>query len=361
MKLQRGFLSALLVCFYASDTHAHSFNADGTHAGEPPSREAAPQQPNDVLQGLIDSAKVWEVEEDLTLCFMDGAIDTQEFFLQVVKDWENAAPGLTIDGTVNGAPRNCADEVTELRISFNQEGNWSYVGTDAEKIPAKEATLNIGTLTGPLTNRLRKRTRGSILHEFGHALGLKHEHQHPDSNCEAQLDWPTVYSAFEAFEVPWNKQKVDANIRPIIAKEIELTPYDRSSVMHYALPAKWFLQKTQATCYVEKANILSDGDKAIAAERYPATLEEQKEYFDRLIGNAATVAGSDKFNRKDRELFVEEFNAALPQSIINVSGNVSMSQSGGINVQGNVTDSAIIENFNGGALNLNGGAVSAND
>ena len=29
----------------------------------------------------------------------------------------------------------------------------------------------------------------TVRHEFGHALGLEHEHQHPDEGCEAEFLW----------------------------------------------------------------------------------------------------------------------------------------------------------------------------
>jgi hypothetical protein len=30
---------------------------------------------------------------------------------------------------------------------------------------------------------------GTVRHEFGHALGLEHEHQHPEGGCDAEWRW----------------------------------------------------------------------------------------------------------------------------------------------------------------------------
>ena len=47
-------------------------------------------------------------------------------------------------------------------------GSWSYIGTDALHIPKESKTMNLGFID-----------RSTVMHEFGHALGLIHEHQSP--------------------------------------------------------------------------------------------------------------------------------------------------------------------------------------
>jgi hypothetical protein len=69
--------------------------------------------------------------------------------------------------------------ISQLRISFDfRSGSWSYVGMDNLKITdAEEATMNLGGIWN--TKQISANERGAILHEFGHALGLMHEHQSP--------------------------------------------------------------------------------------------------------------------------------------------------------------------------------------
>ena len=47
-------------------------------------------------------------------------------------------------------------------------GSWSYIGADAATIPKESFTMNLGFVD-----------RSTVLHEFGHSLGLIHEHQSP--------------------------------------------------------------------------------------------------------------------------------------------------------------------------------------
>jgi len=55
---------------------------------------------------------------------------------------------------------------TDIRIGFDSnDGAWSYIGTDSSN---KWKTINLGFIDC-----------GTVLHEFGHALGLIHKHQSP--------------------------------------------------------------------------------------------------------------------------------------------------------------------------------------
>ena len=79
-----------------------------------------------------------------------------------------------------------------------------------------------------------------VIHEFGHALGLSHEHQRSDfwtnvrdfidigkmqESIKAQLDEKISDSEFKEY---WKNQWDKAEI-PVAGK----TNYDRDSVMHY--------------------------------------------------------------------------------------------------------------------------------
>ena len=66
------------------------------------------------------------------------------------------------------------DNDAEIRVSFDpSDGAWSYIGTDCRSIPADQPTMNLGFEDG-----------GTAAHEFGHAIGLGHEHQNPQGGIE---------------------------------------------------------------------------------------------------------------------------------------------------------------------------------
>jgi hypothetical protein len=66
-----------------------------------------------------------------------------------------------------------------IRITFNPSScSWSYVGNIIALIEPNEATMNL-SLIGSSSTTITENERGVILHEFGHTLGLLHEHQSP--------------------------------------------------------------------------------------------------------------------------------------------------------------------------------------
>lgn len=54
-----------------------------------------------------------------------------------------------------------------------------------------------------------------VYHEFGHALGLAHEHQHPHDNCTDEIDWPRAYAFYAAAPNNWTSEQVDANLKTL--------------------------------------------------------------------------------------------------------------------------------------------------
>ncbi|KAI9459362.1 hypothetical protein HD554DRAFT_1620690 [Boletus coccyginus] len=65
-----------------------------------------------------------------------------------------------------------------IRIGFDRRnGSWSYIGRNADKFDSEGVTLNLGSID--IYEVPKDEDFGTILHEFGHALGLLHEHQSP--------------------------------------------------------------------------------------------------------------------------------------------------------------------------------------
>ena len=67
-----------------------------------------------------------------------------------------------------------------IRITFDpSSGSWAYVAKDINRVSQSLPTLNLGWLDDTPVARTTANERGVILHEFGHILGLMHEHQSP--------------------------------------------------------------------------------------------------------------------------------------------------------------------------------------
>ncbi len=122
---------------------------------------------------------------------------------------------------------------SDIRISFKYNGSWSYVGTDNNYISKKDATMNFGWIYDDTKDDEVQRV---VHHEFGHYLGLQHEHQNPDGNI--QWDSTAVYEAYKLNG--WSKQDVDHNVFFKYSKNQTISNgYDSKSIMHYPISASW--------------------------------------------------------------------------------------------------------------------------
>jgi hypothetical protein len=76
----------------------------------------------------------------------------------------------------------------------------------------------------------------TVLHEFGHALGLHHEHQHPDADIPWDLE--KVYAWYkENFD--WEREKVDSDVLPLPRyTDFTYADYDPLSIMHYNIDSR---------------------------------------------------------------------------------------------------------------------------
>jgi hypothetical protein len=65
-----------------------------------------------------------------------------------------------------------------VRIQFIPgTASWAYIGQEGMKVGKTQPTMSLGWIADNAI--LDDSERGVILHEFGHVLGLMHEHQSP--------------------------------------------------------------------------------------------------------------------------------------------------------------------------------------
>ena len=109
---------------------------------------------------------------------------------------------------------------SDIRIGFDaNDGAWSYIGTDCI---GKWKTMNLGFID-----------QGTVLHEFGHALGLIHEHQSPASGG---FNWDEEEVIKDLSGPPnyWDLQTIEHNMFARYNEDqLLMTEYDSKSIMHY--------------------------------------------------------------------------------------------------------------------------------
>jgi len=202
------------------------------------------------MAGLV--TKFWAKGENLPIYFMGGTSDIQAKVLQYAQEWSHYC-SITFSATNN-------IRASKLRVSFQNTGSWSHIGTNAKGIPRGQATINFGWLSATLPERDFKQV---VLHEFGHALGLIHEHQSP--TAVVQWNKPYIYNVCR-IQLGWDKAKVDLNI--IDQFETTSTQYsalDKLSIMGYYIPPEFTLNNESFPKNYE----LSAVDQSFIGQIYP--------------------------------------------------------------------------------------------
>lgn len=193
--------------------------------------------------------KMWKRGRTIPISFM-GSVDpvVKGKIIAIANRWMQHAD-LTFDWVNTGGI---------IRISTTPGGSWSYVGTDAKLIDAQKPTMNYGWLEPDTSDTEYERV---VLHEFGHALGAIHEHQHPSAGIP--WDKPKVYAYYA--RMGWSQEKVDHNIfRKYAASQLNASAYDKLSIMHYAVPNDLTIGEFE----VDWNTQLSENDKALVERVY---------------------------------------------------------------------------------------------
>jgi len=202
---------------------------------------------------LVKSTK-WNPGDVITISFLDGDPALQERVKQAALAW--TAPGLA--NVVFDFRNNTTN--TFIRISFVGRGSNSDLGTTCKwRTDMTQPTMRFGWLTLASSDDEVNRV---VLHEFGHALGLVHEHQNPGGS----FNWNKENVYRDLGLIGWSKEQVDVNMfDPIAQSESNFTAFDPSSIMTYVIPATW----TTDGFSVGLNQTLSAQDKSFIHAQYP--------------------------------------------------------------------------------------------
>jgi serralysin len=202
---------------------------------------------------LVAAAK-WNSGDIITVSFLDGNPTVQDKVIQVAQSW-------TVPGMANLTLDFRDNTNTLVRISFQYAGSWSVIGTTCRQITDQtQPTMNFGWLTPASTGNEIRRV---VLHEFGHALGLIHEHQNPAGG----IDWNRDAVRRDLSGPPnnWPDDVIEHNMfEPYAKSETNFTVLDPASIMMYPIPASW----TNDGFSVGLNSDLSPTDRSFIHEQY---------------------------------------------------------------------------------------------
>jgi Astacin (Peptidase family M12A) len=158
-------------------------------------------------------------------CFlMSGTATQQETVRQSAQGWLSGGVEklINFDFTV-------PQERSQIRIMIGGPGNNSSIGRDALNVAISKQTMNLTNIT-----------RGTIQHEFGHALGLLHEHMHPGFDAPLLAD--VVIAEMAKPPNSWDEAKTRRNILNRLGTKMQCLGdpnFNPDSVMMYNIPKRW--------------------------------------------------------------------------------------------------------------------------
>lgn len=199
------------------------------------------------LEFLVADLQSWTPGQNVRVAFLGGSTDLHRAIEAATGQISDAA-GLTLDFKQEGSYRTWtaddADYAAEIRVSFDQPGYFSLVGSDSVNPNVGLPQHSVGgaphqrslNLSGFDVSR-PPTWEGTTRDEFLHALAFHHEHQNMRGPCEASFRWeddpgytqtrdsrgayvpdagglrPGIYTYLSGFPNGWSKAKVDHNLR----------------------------------------------------------------------------------------------------------------------------------------------------
>ncbi|HMZ45856.1 MAG TPA: M12 family metallopeptidase [Chitinophagaceae bacterium] len=204
-------------------------------------------------RGLADNYYLWDNGKTLYVKIMNGSKKYKDMIKKYAKDWEKYA-NIKFEFVEVGN--------THIRVVLTGNdggGNYSKLGTMALMVPQDEHTMHLDTTSF----KTPEYTYTCIVHEFGHAIGLMHEHMNPTSGIK--WDKNRIYASYKLNQ-GWDKAMVDAQLfKKYSINYTNGTKYDPKSIMHYPI-SRW---ETTDGFHVEWNNSISEGDKQLISALYP--------------------------------------------------------------------------------------------
>lgn len=243
-------------------------------------------------RAVLQKNNKWANGSVITVKFLNGSSFLQNKVKKYAQEWTAYA---NIKFKFVGANQNA-----DIKIGFKwngDSGSWSYLGTYCKNIAQNKPSMNFGWFDASTTDTEFSRT---ILHEFGHALALEHEQQHPTNTIQWNKSVVYAYYAKQG----WSKADVDANVfKKLSTSTTNYSAYDRNSIMHYSIDKSFTLNGYS----VGWNTILSSTDKNFIAKQYPYP---------------ANTKGFYRYNLNSQHLYTSNFEELKSNSFESIMGRV---------------------------------------
>ncbi|MBM2620560.1 hypothetical protein JIG36_34170 [Actinoplanes sp. LDG1-06] len=299
------------------------------------------------LEFIVSDLARWPVGSRVRVAFLDGDKALHAKIVEAtaqLTDNANLVLDFGLDATTGEFRRWTTNDTTyaaEIRVSFDQPGFWSMVGTDSND-PTLGSPLDLSggrpnqrsLNLGKFKEVLPARWQGVVRHEFLHAIAFTHEHQNMRGPCEDEFRWeddagyvpttdargvfvpdaagrrPGIYTYLAGPPNEWPRPKVDHNLRTSEDPTLVAGPFDNKSIMLYQFAA-FFYKSNPSSCAPKGDGInLSEEDVRGLRLLYPEVADELsaranealKELMDLGSGTDALGGGNSAYYDRATEL-----------------------------------------------------------
>lgn len=241
----------------------------------------------------------WKKQRVITIAFSGGSTDLYQLIEQTANEWTALGGQLSFSFKDNtGQYRHWTHDDTlpqaNIRIAFDDTGYWSLLGVLANNVDPGDSTMNFGGFPDDLQQYFGGHNSDAwrvsyahttVLHEFGHALGLSHEHFNPQ--CQKDLKLETIITYLMGSPNNWSEEQARFNMDaryyarilamqagPLESKLINSSSVDQLSTMLYVFPISFYKSGAASVCKPigdhgqDWPTTLSAGDKQFYMANY---------------------------------------------------------------------------------------------
>lgn len=232
-------------------------------------------------RGMADNYYLWDPGTTIIVKFMSGGSKSlRREVITYAKEWEKYA-----NIKFKFVPDNTPETDVRVQLTDN-DGSWSLIGLKCHDKKQSEETMNLDTLHFRQKINLAY-WRGTVIHEFGHTLGLMHEQSYPNG-----IKWnrPAVFDYFLKHST-WDSAMIESQILQVNdAFYTNGTAYDPKSIMQYWVNKNFTLDSVE----IPENTELSQGDKNLIAALYPKNGVREREVPRIFITTPDVIVKEDK-------------------------------------------------------------------